>query len=224
MGVRCFEISLQERASRIHYLLGYSHILKKEKRDKSKMVFCLLKASGWVRARTTVGWEQVAQRERGPRDGRRAGKGSTTKQHWTSAELGEMEVTKIKKEMEKRRDRWFNHEKNYFHILQRRGRREGRRKWTDELSDKIQIRGMGEVAVWLMGKGEGVTREWAGQKGQGWKRGQIGRKKRRNLRGAQGGEKEKKARKSTQIIMRKPVTASREHRRQEELKHLPQLS
>lgn len=34
------------------------------------MLFCLLKASGRVRARTTVDWEQVAQSKRGPGDGR----------------------------------------------------------------------------------------------------------------------------------------------------------
>lgn len=42
-------------------------------------MFCLLKASGRVRARTRVDWEQVVQWKRGPRDERR--EGSITKRH-----------------------------------------------------------------------------------------------------------------------------------------------
>lgn len=79
-----------------------SDFKKKEKREEIKewKEFCLLKASGRVRARTRVDLEQVVQWKRGQRDGRRAGK-TIKKQLCTLNELGTS-----RRESKRSRQRW----------------------------------------------------------------------------------------------------------------------
>lgn len=63
--------SIPEHARWIHYPLSYTQIKKRdtERRWKTEMMFCLLKASGGVRTGTRVDWEQVVWWKRGPREG-----------------------------------------------------------------------------------------------------------------------------------------------------------